>query len=81
METSVTLGRVQASGGVMTHWLCRKGNHLDVPLLEWWQGVVILQESKQDPSHVNSGCPSPANLGTTCFPACVITSVEVASVS
>lgn len=82
MGTSVAWGRVQALG-MMTHWLCRKGNHLDVPQQEWWQGVGILGEAKQDPSRVNSGCPSSADLGTTCFPACaeVITSVEVVCVS
>lgn len=82
METSVSLGRVQALG-VITHWLYRKGNHLVVPQLEWWQGVGTLGEAKQNPYHVNSGCPSSADLGTTCFPACseVITSAEVVSVS
>lgn len=82
MENSVTLGRVQALG-MMTHWLCRKGNHLDVTLQECWQGVAVLGEAKQDLSHVNSGCPSSADLGTTCFPAFaeVITSVEVVGVS
>lgn len=38
-----------------------------------------LWEAKQNPSHVNSGSPSSADFGTTCFPACaeVITSTEV----
>lgn len=77
VETSVTLGRVQALG-MMTLWLYRKGSHLDIPQQEWWQGMGTLGEAEQDPSHVNSGSPSSAGFGTTCFPACaeVITSAE-----
>lgn len=66
VENSVTLGRIQALG-LMTHWLCRKGTHLDVALQEWWQGLGTLGEAKQDLSHVNSGWPGSADLGTTCF--------------
>lgn len=51
MKISVPLGRVEALG-VTTSLLCRKGtgNHLDVPLQGWWQGVGMLQEAKWDTS-------------------------------